>query len=130
MVRRAGVDMSGPFFRRDPKKTFRKNLRDFMDEVAELGEADVVAQLRAGEGRRASIRGGGRVSQFVQGRTSSIRGKRWAVTAVVSVRPVGDRKRAVAIMAAAAEIEAREHVFRRTTARLRKARTNLVKGLT
>jgi hypothetical protein len=124
------VDLSGPFFRSDPAKTFRKNIRDFMDEIAKTGEADVVAQMRAGQGGRAEIRGGGRVADYVRGRTSSISGKRWAVTAVVSVRPTGDRKRAIAIMAAASEIEAREHIFRRTTSRLRKAKTNLLKGLT
>lgn len=126
------MDMTGPFFDHDPAKTFRRNVRDFMDEVAAIGEAEVKAQLRSGEGSRRPIRGvtPARVSGHVVGRTSSLSGKRWAVTAVVSPRPTGSRKQAIAVMAAAAEIEKREHVFRRATARLRKAKTNLLKGLT
>ncbi len=127
-----GMDLSGPFFTRDPAKTFRQNIRDFMDEVADVGADDVRAQLRAGEDRRAPIHGvsPSRVSAYVQGRTSSLRGKRWAVTAVVSVRPVGSRRQAISIMAAASRVEAQTHAFRRTASRLRKARTDLLKGLT
>jgi hypothetical protein len=133
MARRLkGVDLSGPFFRRDPVRTWRENVRDFMDEIAKTGEAEVKAQLRSGEGRRAPIRGvtPARVSGHVVGRTSSLSGKRWAATAVISVRPPGDRRQAIAVAAAAAEIEAREHIFRRASARIRRARTNLLKGLT
>jgi hypothetical protein len=131
MARRLkGVDMTGPFFRRDPVKTWRDNVKDFMDEVAALGEAEVKAQLRQGEGIRAPLSVGGRVSNYVVGRTSSLSGKRWAVTAVVSPRPSGSRREAIAVMAAASEIEAREHVFRTASARLKRAKTNLLKGLT
>jgi hypothetical protein len=134
MARRLkGVDMTGPFFQRDPVKTWRENVKDFMDEVAALGEAEVKAQLKSGEGRRAPIHGvtPARVSAYVVGRTKSLTGKRWGVTAVVSVRPFTmGRKEAISIMAAAAEIEKREHVFRTATARIKRAKTNLLKGLT
>ena len=128
----AGIDMSGPFFTADPAKTFRRNIRDFMDEVVALGEADVEARLRSGEGSRASISGGnGRVSAYVVGRTRSLRGKRWAVTGVVSVNPQGKaRRHAIAIMAAASEVEAQTGAFKKVTASLRRAKTNLLKGLT
>lgn len=126
------LEKNGPFFRKDPQKTFRKNVRDFLDEVAELGEAEVQAAMRAGQGNRREMRGikPARVSGHVRGRTSSLSGKRWALTAVVSINNSGLSKRqGITLMAAGAEIEKREHVFRRTTARLRKARTDLLKGL-
>jgi hypothetical protein len=131
MARRLkGVDLSGPFFRKDPVKTWRANVRDFMDEVAAIGEAEVKAQLQSGQGDRRPLRYGGRVSDHIVGRTRSLAGRRWAVTAVVSPRPRGSRREAISLMAAAAEIEAREHVFRRATSRIRRAKTNLLKGLT
>lgn len=133
MARRriTGVDLSGPFFQRDPVKTWRENVKDFMDEVAKVGEADVGAQLRASQGNRAQLSIGGRVSHYVVGRTKSLSGKRWATTAVVSVRPasIGSRK-AIAVMAAAAEIEKRERVFARAASHVRRAKANLLKGLT
>lgn len=129
----AGVDMTGPFFKSDPAKTFRKNIRAFMDEVAELGEADVKAQMKVGEGARAPIRrlAPAHVSAYVVGRTSNLSGKRWAVTAVVSVNNSGFTKaQGISLMAAASEVERQTGAFARTTRRLRKARTNLLKGLT
>jgi hypothetical protein len=127
-----GMDLSGPFFQSDPAKTFRRNIRDFMDEVVEVGAEDVRVQLRAGQGSRAAISATGeRVADYVVGRTSNLSGKRWAVTGVVSVRPVGlSRRGAISVMAAAARVEAQTHAFRRTTSRLRKAKTDLLKGLT
>jgi len=127
-----GVDLSGPFFQSDPAKTFRRNIRDFMDEVVEVGAEDVRVQLRSGQAGRAAISAtGGRVADYVVGRTSNLSGKRWAVTGVVSVRPVGlSRRGAISVMAAAARVEAQTHAFRRTTSRLRKAKTDLLKGLT
>jgi hypothetical protein len=67
---------SGPFFRRDPVKTFRQNLRTMMDELAQ--EAAATAQAAypigpSGAGRRGIV-----------GRTKNLRGQRWAVTAVVT----------------------------------------------
>ena len=126
------LEKSGPFFTKDPQKTFRKNVREFMDEVAALGEAEVKSAMRAGESGRREMRGiqPARVSGHVVGRTSSLKGKRWALTAVVSINNSGlTAEQGRTLMAAGAEIEKREHVFRRTTARLRRARTDLLKGL-
>jgi len=128
------IDLSGPFFRSDPSRTFRQNVRVMMDAVAAEGEADVKAQLRAGEGRRRPVRALGRVRVHVVGRTTSLAGKRWAVSAVVSPFNQGLTKRTgTALMAAASEIEGREHVFRKTTNRLRRSRAvnsaELLKGL-
>lgn len=130
---RVKVDLDGPFFRRDPRKTFRKNVREFMDEVAGLGEETVKGALRAGESGRQPLRAitPERVSGHVRGRTSSLTGKRWALTAVVSVDTSGrDRRQAIAIKAAAASIERRTGVFRKSTSAIRRAKTNLLKGLT
>lgn len=130
------IDLTGPFFTRDPKKTFRRNVREMMASVAELAEADVKAQLAQGEGSRKPMRGitPSRVSGHVIGRTRSLRGKPWAVTAVVSVNNSGFTKRqGTTLMAAASELEGRLKVFRRTTSRLRRASkvtvAELLKGL-
>jgi hypothetical protein len=129
------IDMSGPFFRSNPVKTWRENVKDFMDEIAEEGQEDVQTQLRAGEGDRLPISAGvapARVSGHVVGRTQNLSGKRWGTTAVVSVNNRGlTRKQGIALMAAAARLEARLHVFRRTATRLRKAgkSVDLLKGL-
>lgn len=118
------IDLSGPFFRSDPRRTFRQNIRVLMARVAEEGEADVKAQLRQGEGARAPIFAlGDRVSDHAIGRVTSLVGKRWAVSAVISVNNSGfTKKQGISLMAAASSVEKRTHAFRRTTTRLRKAR--------
>jgi hypothetical protein len=118
------IDKSGPFFTNDPAKTFRQNIRVLMDAIAKEGEADVKAQLQAGSSGRARISAlGDRVADHTVGRTSSIGGKRWAVTAVVSVNNLGwSRAQGISLMAAASMVERETHSFRRTTGRLRRAR--------
>lgn len=127
------ISLDGPFFSRDPAKTFRKNVREYMAALAEQGESDVKAQLRQGEAARAPVsRGVGRVSHHVRGRAQSLRGKPWASTAVVSVNNSGwSQAEGIALMAAAAEIESRTRVFKRTTSRLRKLRktVDLTEGM-
>lgn len=130
------IDLSGPLFAKDPAKTFRQNVRDLMDAVVEQGERDVVAQLRAGEAARRPMRGisPDRVSGHVRGRTSNLAGRRWAVSGVVSVNNRGfSPKQGITLMAAAARLEQKTHAFRKTTARLRRARgvnlDELLKGL-
>lgn len=132
MAKRVRIEFEGPFFKKDPRKTFRQNVRDFMDEVAELGEAQVQAEMRRGQASRQPMRGvePDRVSGHVRGRTKSLKGRRWAVTAVVSVRPDGlTARQAKTLMAAASRIESREHTFRRVASAIRAARTDLLKGL-
>lgn len=118
------IDTSGPFFARDPVRTFDRNARDFMEHVRDVGEQDVKEQLRQGEGRRAPLRGisPDRVSGHVVGRVAALSGKGWSRTAVVSVNGRGlSPRQAVGLMAAAAGIERRERIFRRTTSRVRRA---------
>jgi hypothetical protein len=130
------ISLEGPFFRVNPGKTFRQNVRVLMDRISEEGEADVQQMLRSGEGSRAPLRdmSPNRVSGHVVGRTSNLAGKRWAVTAVVSINNRGlSRAQGIRLMAAASRLEGRLHVFRRSSARMRKARAlnkaELLKGL-
>lgn len=131
------IDTKGPFFTKDVRKTLRANIKDLMNAIAAEGEADVVAQLRSGEGGRKPMRGiaPARVSGHVHGRTASLSGKPWQVTAVVSVNNSGfSRKQGITLMAAASKVEGQTHAFRRTTGRLRRSQkantSELLKGLT
>lgn len=119
------ITTDGPFFRRDPAKTFRQNVRTLMDAVVAEGERDIRAQLRAGEATRKPMRGISpeRVSEHVKGRTSNLAGRRWAVSGIVSVNNRGfTPKQGITLMAAASRLEQRTHAFRRTTTRIRRTR--------
>lgn len=133
MAKAVRVQFKGNFFKGDPKKKLSANIKDLMDELAESGERDVVGQLKAGEAARYPLGGRiipGRVSGWVQGRTESLSRKDWRKTAVVSVRPAGlDRKQAIKLAAAASWLESQTHAFRRTAGRIRRAKTDLAKGL-
>lgn len=126
------VDFSGPFFDRDPRKTIRSNIRDMMDRLAAEGERDVKQQIAGRAGAMPHYTGW--THDRVRGRTESLSGKQWAVTAVVSTDTSGMSARdAIRTKAAAASIERRFHPFRRTTSAMRRSRAvlgaNLVKGL-
>jgi len=131
------VDFKGPFFKRDPVKTYRANQRDLMDKLAAEGERDVKLQMQAGQAQRYPLGGGirpGRVSGHVVGRTSNLAGKRWQATAYVTVRNQGfTAKQGIKLMAAASWLETSIHPFRRTIGRMRRARAlitaDLLKGL-
>jgi len=77
-----GIEYEGPFFEYDPRKRFRANITVFMDRIAELTEAEVKRRI-AGGGRS-----GAHTAPHVVGRTSSLTGKHWAVTARVSVSTI------------------------------------------
>lgn len=131
---KTSITRDGPFFRVDPRATFRANVRRLIAAVVAEGERDVQGQLRVGEAGRAPVRGVGRVADHVVGRTKAITGREWEVSGVVSVNTAGmTRAHAVATRAAAARIEARNHAFRRTKGRLRRARAvnidELLRGL-
>lgn len=134
------IDVSGPFFTRDPELTFRQNVRVLMAAIASEGAEDVRQQLRQGESGRAEISARtafgsmGRVSHHIVGRVHNLRGRPWAVTAVVSVNNSRwTKQQGIALMAAASELEGRLHAFRKTTNRLRRGRAvnraELLKGL-
>ena len=131
------IDTKGPFFRSDPARTFRQNVRTMMRAVADEGEADVKAQLKAGESSRYPLGGGikpGRVSGHVVGRVASLSGKPWAVSAAVSVNNSGfSAKQGIKLMAAASYLESNIHAFRKTKNRVGRSRkvneAELLKGL-
>lgn len=130
------IDMSGPFFEGDPTKKLHQNLDALKEAMAREGAEDVRTQLRATQGTRAPVRrlAPTHVSDHIIGRTRSLAGKRWVVTAVVGVNNSGfTPKQGKSLMAAARVVEARTHVFRRTTGRLRRLRAinraELSKGL-
>jgi hypothetical protein len=130
---KSSITKDGNFFRKNPVKTWRDNVTDFMVTIADEGDKDVTGQLRAGQGGRQTISAGvqpARVADHVVGRVRSLSGKQWKATAVVSVNSRGlSGKQARALMAAASSLESRIHAFRKTTGRLRRAKANLLKGL-
>jgi len=120
------IDKTGPFFRSDPVRTFRQNIRTMMDAVAREGESDVRAQLAPHSRTGATVAG-------VIGRTASLGGKRWAVSAVVSQThvypwPGGGQKQY-----RGGKLEAKTHAFRKTASRIRSTRAvnvaELLKGI-
>lgn len=126
------VELDGNFFHKDPAKTLYRNIRDLMDQLAEWGEGDVRSQIETHH--RGMPNWTGWTLDHVKGRTSSLGGKRWAVSAVVSANTAGmSAKDAIRTKAAAATIERRWHPFRRTAGRMRSARpllsANLTKGI-
>lgn len=141
------VNLSGPFFERDPAGRLKANFADMMAVVAAEMERDVAAQISA---RRGSMPGwSGFALSRVVGRTKALDGKPWALTAVVSLNYQGlsaaDARRLMAEGAGrhtprsirpngtTLGIEQRWHPFRRTARSTRaaiKAQTvNLTKGL-
>jgi hypothetical protein len=130
------IDLSGPFFAKDVKKTFLENVHTMLEAIAEEGESDVRAQLVAGQSSRAEIRRlkGERVSSHAVGRVKSLAGKNWRYTAVISVNNSGfTREEGISLMAAASYLEGKTRAFRKTSTRLRRAKAinqaELTKGL-
>ncbi len=126
------IDFSGPFFTRDPAKAFAENIRDFLQEIADDIAADVRQQMQAGEGGRAPVAalGNRRVSEFIRGRVEALAGKPWHYHAVISPDKSGlSDKQAIALYAAASQIERRSHPFGRSVRATRRQRTNLTKGM-
>jgi hypothetical protein len=112
------IDFSGDFFRRDSKKTFRQNITALMAGLAEAGEADVKAQMLGRAGRMPNWTG--RTRDAVRGRTSAHSGRRWQVTAVVSIPNTGSRAEAIRVQASGHSIERRFRPFKNTTYRIRR----------
>jgi hypothetical protein len=80
----AGVEVQlvGPFFEVDPSKTFRQNARVMLDAIAEEGERAVKARAPFYTGSRGDPTA--HIRTDIVGRTKSLSGKPWALTAVVS----------------------------------------------
>lgn len=126
------IDLTGPFFEKDPAKTVRQNVRVMMEAMAREAESDVKAQIPSKSGETA---------RGIRGRVQSLAGKPWAVTMVVSQqrafpwKHMGTRGfvgRGEAVYRGG-KLEAKLHMFRRTAGRLRRSRAvntaELTKGL-
>lgn len=124
------ITLEGPFFERNPTKTFRANVRDMMDALASEAEASVRSDIAG----RPMPHSTGHTARHVRGRVSSLIGKPWEVTAVVSMDTRGmTRKEAIRTQAAASSVEGRWHPFRRTASAIRRSRAvisaNLTRGM-
>ena len=128
----AKVELSGPFFTKDPGKTFRGNVRDMMDKLAEAMEDEVRRQIVSHEGQMPNWTGWS--ASRVRGRTKSVTGKRWGTTAVVSSYTADlNAKDAKRTKAAGVTIEARWHPYRSVKSGIYRSRplltADLAKGL-
>lgn len=127
------VELSGDFFRRDPGKTLRANIRDMLDAVADWMEVEVQSEIRAHAASMPFYTGWS--AEHTEGYTTSPRtGKRWGLWAAVGAVTAGmDRTNAIRTKAAAASIERRWHPYRRVKSGVYRSRpiitANLTKGI-
>lgn len=123
------VELSGPFFRRDPGKTLRGNVRDLMDALSESMEADVKSAIAGHAGSMPGYSGWSWA--HTRGRTVSVSGKRWGTWARVSAYTADlGAKDAIRTKAAAATIERRWHPYRNAKRNVYRARPLLTADLT
>ena len=124
------LDLTGPFFERDPGKTVRGNIRKMMQGLADEGEKAVREQIES----HTYPRGTGWTRDHAVGRVESLSGKSWFLTAVISANTNQmSPEDAIRTKAAAASVERRYHPFRRGASALRRSKAvlnaNLTKGL-
>lgn len=82
MSMKVKAETSGPFFTKDPRKTFRQNARVMLEAIAEEGEKAVQARAPYYTGDKGDPNA--HIRDFIRGRVRSLKGKPWALTAVVS----------------------------------------------
>lgn len=126
----SSFEVSGPFFRKDVRKTVRENIADMLDAAHQAMEADVKASITAHAGSMPRYSGWSWAHTI--GRRESLTGKRWGLWAVVSANTGGmDARDAIRTKAAAATIERRWHPYRTATRAARRAikSLDLTKGL-
>ena len=124
------LDLTGPFFERDPGKTVKGNIRKMMEGLAAEGERAVRAQIAS----HTYPYGTGWTHDHAIGRVQSLTGKPWYLTAVISANTSGmDKKDAIRTKAAASSVERRYHPFRRVATAMRRSSAvlgaNLTEGL-
>lgn len=125
----AKITLEGDFFRRDPGKTFRSNVKDMLDGLKDWMEHETRDAITARAGQMPQWTGW--TARHVEGRTSSISGKRWGTWAVVSANTAGmTRADAIRTKAAAASIERRWHPFRQVKSAVYRARPLITADLT
>lgn len=119
------VTLDGNFFRKDPGKTLRANIRDMLDALA----AEMERTARAGIAPHSDT---GWTHDHTIGYTTSAKtGKRWGLWAAVGLPTTGmDKKTAIRTKAAGASIEERFHPFRNTKSAVYRARAIITADLT
>lgn len=115
------VDLSGPFFQRDPSKTFAENIRHMLEGVAQEGEriASAAYPVYTGAGRSG-----------VKGRVASLSGRKWYSAAVISETHVYDWPGGGSKQYRGGKTEARHHMFGQAASALRSSRAVLAANLT
>lgn len=124
------VELVGPFFRVDPRKTFRQNARVLLQAVAEEGEKNVKARAPYYTGRGGDPNA--HIRDHIRGRVVSLRGKPWALTSVVSSLFHMYNTYNGKHYGYGRKLERKYRFFRRGVASIRKQRreaTQLLKGL-
>jgi hypothetical protein len=127
-------ELSGPFFKRDPAKTVRENIKNVLDEIAKLGERQVRALIAGKPGARYVV-------DNVRGYTTSTRGRRWELSVAVNLIPTGDKATSVRNAAilygrrkgshgTTVGIEERWHPFRNTKNDIARSRAFVTANLT
>lgn len=122
------ITRTGPFFEKDPAKTFRQNADVLMEAIASEGERDVQAQTSAFKAPSGAFREG------VKGRTHRLDGAPFKHPGVVvSQTRVYAWKSAGSRQYRGGKAEAIYHLFRRTRSRIRAVNklnaAELLKGL-
>lgn len=124
------VTLEGPFFTKDPGKTFYANLGDMLDKLAGEMEDQVRAQIGQHEGAMPFWTGWSR-DHAIGYTTSAQTGKHWATWAAVGEVTAGmDAKHAIRTKAAAASIERRFHPYRNVKSGVYRARALITADLT
>lgn len=127
------VTLDGDFFRNDPKKTIRRNIRDMLEDLGEWMEDTTRADIASHAGSMPFYSGWSWA--HTEGYTRSPKtGKRWELHAAVAAVSTGmNRDDAIRTKAAAASIERRWHPYRRVKSAIYRARplisANLTEGL-
>lgn len=127
------VELSGPFFQRDPGKTLYRNIGDMLEKLAAEMQAGVQSDIASHAAEMPAYTGWTH-DHAIGYTTSRVTGKRWALWAAVGEVTAGmDKKTAIRTKAAAATIEKRFHPYRRVKSAVYHARAilsaDLAKGM-
>lgn len=126
----AKVTLEGPFFVKNPGKTFYQNLGDMLAKLAEEMQTEVEAQIAAHASEMPFYTGWSH-DHAVGYTTSAKTGKHWATWAAVGSVTAGmGRDDARRTKAAAASIERRFHPYRNVKAGVYRARALITADLT
>jgi len=127
------IELSGEFFRRDPRKTIKQNIAAMLSALAKELEGAVREDISSHAGSMPDYSGWSWAHTL--GYTTSARtGKHWAYWAAVGAVTTGmSAKDAIRTKAAAATIERRWHPYRRAKSAVFRSRAlisaDLTKGL-